>query len=122
MSRRMILAVYLAMSSPVLNRFWARMRAAYSGLIPSQVPLCVLRSASTASMFLEYCEMFIHSLVRFNDYAYGTWRKSCGGRRSNPRRSFARYPGAGRRSLERHDIGAPRTSGDNVACDTPRMR
>lgn len=33
MSARMIFAVYFAMSRPVLNLFWARMRAAYSGLM-----------------------------------------------------------------------------------------
>ncbi len=50
MSRRMMSAVYWAISRPVLKRFCARMRATYSGLIASQLaPFCSFR-ACTASM------------------------------------------------------------------------
>ena len=44
MSSRMIFAVYLAMSSPVLNLFWARMRATASGSMAPQESYFFLRS------------------------------------------------------------------------------
>ncbi|ETD47247.1 hypothetical protein X922_16935 [Pseudomonas aeruginosa VRFPA08] len=48
MSLRMMAAVYLAISRPVLKRFWIRMRAAYSGLIALQLLPFFSFSAATA--------------------------------------------------------------------------
>ncbi|MDT4877879.1 hypothetical protein FQZ97_1134320 [compost metagenome] len=50
MSLRMMAAVYLAISRPVLKRFWARMRATDSGLIALQLLPFTSFSAAMALM------------------------------------------------------------------------
>ena len=78
MSRRMMSAVYWAISRPVLNRFCARMRATYSGLIASQLePFCSLRAwifsmssvyavISTPSWMLTLAEVVASTLCQEN--------------------------------------------------------